>query len=80
MTDVREVMGFDVGDGVTKKAKSYYGPKMWDVVGIDLRTRQVELRCAGREGFVYETVAPRKLVLLRTAEERVADALMEKPQ
>lgn len=73
---VREILGFDVGDLVVKRQKSLYGPKVWEVVSCDLRLRKVELRHEFRDGFQHSTVSPRKLVLIRTAEERVMDAVM----
>ena len=75
---MREIIGFEVGDIVTEKARRYYAPKMWEVVGVDLRLRMITIQ-RGIQGpkFVQLTVSNRKLILIRTAEERVMDAVMQ---
>lgn len=82
MTDLREVMGFDVGDLVQITRPKFRSQQpVWEVIDCDLRTRRFTLqREFGRGEIAQSTVAPRHLILIKTAEERVADALMREAE
>lgn len=74
---VREILGFDVGDLVRfrEKRRAYL---VWEVAGVDLPRRRLEIRRWMPDGdLVQSTAPPRRLVLVATAEERVAEALMK---
>lgn len=76
MTDTRAVLGFDVGDLVRFKAR-YQSHLVWEVADVDPPRRKLALRRWIPNGELVEsTVSPSKVVLVQTAEERVAEALM----
>lgn len=81
MTDLRVVMGFDIGDLVQITRPTYNSDRTWEVVDCDLRTRKFTLQREMHGGKLSQcTAAPRHLVLIKTAEERVAETLMEDPR
>lgn len=76
MTDVRRVLGFDVGDIVICRDR-WRHKFQWEVLRYDLPRRRLAIRRWTPDGkSIEEEVPPRKLALVQTAEERVAEALM----
>lgn len=79
--DIRALLGFDVGDLVRITRRKHQFHPEWDVVSCDVRFRKFTLQRTMYDGrIVQSTVSPRHMLIVKMVEERVAEALMEKPQ